>query len=72
MFEVGLAYIYGVDVGRLQRLLPLKRALTEIEHDVRDTHHALEQVGSMRIVWLNRPLRGYLKFLHFAEMKNAG
>lgn len=30
---------------RLQRLLPLKRALTEVEHDVRDTHLALEQVS---------------------------
>jgi hypothetical protein len=26
-------------------LLPLKRALTEVEHDVRDTHLALEQVS---------------------------
>lgn len=26
-------------------MLPLKRALTEVEHDVRDTHLALEQVS---------------------------
>lgn len=35
-----------VDMGGLQRLLPLKRALTEVEHDVRDTHEAMEQVLS--------------------------
>ncbi len=29
---------------RLQRLLPLKRALTEVEHDVQDTHVAMDQV----------------------------
>ncbi|CAM6001255.1 unnamed protein product, partial [Sphagnum balticum] len=28
----------------LQWLLPLKRALTEVEHDVHDTHIAMEQV----------------------------
>ncbi|CAM6051758.1 unnamed protein product [Sphagnum compactum] len=33
-----------VNLGGLQRLLPLKRALTEVEHDVRDTHIAMEQV----------------------------
>ena len=31
-------------LGRLQRLLPLKRALTEVEHDVRDTHETMDQV----------------------------
>ena len=30
---------------RLQRLLPLKRALTELEHDIRDAHNAMEQVS---------------------------
>lgn len=35
-----------VNMGGLQRLLPLKRALTEVEHDVRDTHEALEEVLS--------------------------
>lgn len=29
---------------RLQRLLPLKRALTEVEHDIHDAHNAMEQV----------------------------
>ncbi|XP_057831663.1 mitochondrial inner membrane magnesium transporter mrs2 isoform X3 [Cryptomeria japonica] len=29
---------------KLQRLLPLKRVLTEVEHDISDTHEALEQV----------------------------
>lgn len=33
-----------VNIGGLQRLLPLKRALTEVEHDVKDTHHAMEEV----------------------------
>ncbi|XP_024372149.1 magnesium transporter MRS2-7 isoform X3 [Physcomitrium patens] len=33
-----------VNMGGLQRLLPLKRALTEVEHDVRDTHDAIEEV----------------------------
>lgn len=32
-------------IVRLQRLLPLKRALTEVEHDVKDTHHAMEEVS---------------------------
>jgi hypothetical protein len=36
-----------VNLGGLQRLLPLKRALTEVEHDVRDTHIAMEQVHSL-------------------------
>eukprot|EP00252_Welwitschia_mirabilis_P003102 TRINITY_DN13180_c0_g1_i1.p1 TRINITY_DN13180_c0_g1~~TRINITY_DN13180_c0_g1_i1.p1 ORF type:complete len:297 (-),score=73.34 TRINITY_DN13180_c0_g1_i1:399-1205(-) len=31
-------------MGGLQRLLPLKRILTEVEHDIRDTHEAFEQV----------------------------
>ncbi|KAG0592720.1 hypothetical protein M758_1G268200 [Ceratodon purpureus] len=35
-----------VNMGGLQRLLPLKRALTEVEHDVRDTHEAMEEVLS--------------------------
>lgn len=33
-----------VSTGGLQRLLPLKRALTEVEHDVRDTHEAMDQI----------------------------
>jgi magnesium transporter len=33
-----------VNMGGLQRLLPLKRALTELEHDIRDAHNAMEQV----------------------------
>ncbi|KAH9301265.1 hypothetical protein KI387_012848, partial [Taxus chinensis] len=33
-----------VNMGGLQRLLPLKRVLTEVEHDISDTHEALEQV----------------------------
>ncbi|MCO5608216.1 hypothetical protein L7F22_062422 [Adiantum nelumboides] len=33
-----------VSTGGLQRLLPLKRALTEVEHDVRDMHEAMDQV----------------------------
>lgn len=35
-----------VNMGGLQRLLPLKRALTEVEHDVQDTHVAMDQVLS--------------------------
>ncbi len=31
---------------RLQRLLPLKRAHTEVEHDVQVTHVAMDQVPS--------------------------
>ncbi|XP_024520884.1 magnesium transporter MRS2-7 [Selaginella moellendorffii] len=34
----------GVSTGRLQRLLPLKRSLTEVEHDIRDTHEVMDQV----------------------------
>ncbi|KAH7447659.1 hypothetical protein KP509_01G115600 [Ceratopteris richardii] len=33
-----------VSTGGLHRLLPLKSALTEVEHDVRDTHEAMEQI----------------------------
>lgn len=33
-----------VNMGGLQRLLPLKRALTEVEHDIHDAHNAMEQV----------------------------
>lgn len=33
-----------VNMGGLQRLLPLKRVLTEVEHDISDTHEAIEQV----------------------------
>lgn len=32
------------NMGGLQRLLPLKRALTEVEHDIHDAHNAMEQV----------------------------
>lgn len=35
---------YDVNMGGLQRLLPLKRVLTEVEHDISDTHEAIEQV----------------------------
>lgn len=33
-----------VNMGGLQRLLPLKGVLTEVEHDISDTHEAIEQV----------------------------
>ncbi|BBN11788.1 magnesium transporter [Marchantia polymorpha subsp. ruderalis] len=33
-----------VSMGGLQRLLPLRRAVTEVEHDVRDAHEAMDQV----------------------------
>ncbi|KAL2650247.1 hypothetical protein R1flu_018375 [Riccia fluitans] len=33
-----------VSMGGLQRLLPLRGAVTEIEHDVRDAHEAMDQV----------------------------
>ncbi|CAM6120466.1 unnamed protein product [Calypogeia fissa] len=33
-----------VSMGGLQILLPLRRAVTEIEHDVRDAHQAIDQV----------------------------
>ena len=48
---------HRVLIVRLQRLLPLKRALTEVEHDVRDTHEAMEEVSSWK---LPDPLVGFL------------
>jgi magnesium transporter len=40
-----------VNMGGLQRLLPLKRALTEVEHDVQDTHVAMDQLlGTLMMV----------------------
>lgn len=51
-FIASIRIVLGTHIGyglvvivRLQRLLPLKRALTNVEHDVRDTHDALEEVS---------------------------
>ncbi|KAJ7532014.1 hypothetical protein O6H91_14G068800 [Diphasiastrum complanatum] len=50
-----------VNMGGLQRLLPLKRILTEVEHDIRDTHDAMEQVldsdDMLQALCLERPTK---------------
>lgn len=54
--DIDISYVWWILNASLQRLLPLKRALTEVEHDVRDTHDAIEEVSpnitSPRIDWL--------------------
>ncbi|KAL3691995.1 hypothetical protein R1sor_005646 [Riccia sorocarpa] len=50
-----------VSMGGLQRLLPLRRAVTEVEHDVRDAHEAMDQVlrsdDNLLALCLCRPAR---------------